>query len=153
MIGGRGLVLVLAFAVSACAGKKEEPVEPEGPELWVPDESLEQARLHEVEAPEEDPYADLSEDERLEKAKELYAEAEGHFAKEEWRDAEVKYEQAYHLVPGKHGFAYKVAMSAVAAGDCHKAKLFLDHFVEYADPVKYEAKFEEVKKARAELEC
>lgn len=142
---------VVLFSLALGCAKNKEPVEPEGPDLWIPDESLEQARLHEVDPPAVDPYAEMTEEERMAQAKTLYVEAEALFEAEKWKEAEVKYEQAYHLVPGKHGFAYKVAMSAVAAGDCEKAKLYLDHFLEHSDGDRNH--HDDVVKARAELSC
>ena len=124
------LMLAVLPLGTACGHKTCETAEPAAPQGspvaisdWVPDESLEVAKVHEVDPPEVDPHAGLTEDERMEKAKVLYEQAEAHAANEEWREAELKYEEAYHLVPGKHGFAYKVAMAAVKAGDCEKARM------------------------------
>lgn len=78
-----------------------------------------------------------SEQERLDQAKALYAEAEGLAAKGDWKQAEAKYEEAYHLVPSKHGFAFKVGMAANNADDCPKAVEYLVHFIHYTDHEKH----------------
>ena len=72
---------------------------------------------------------------------------------EKWKEAELKYEQAYHLVPGKHGFAYKVGTSAHKAGDCERAKMYLDHFITYADAEKHADRLKSAKKLRGILGC
>ncbi|MFV8749691.1 hypothetical protein ACNOYE_03955 [Nannocystaceae bacterium ST9] len=130
----RNSMLVMAaswiLCVSACK-PKEEPVAPED-DTWIPDEGREPAP-----APVAPPAPELSEDERQAQAKAIYVEAEGKAKAEDWAGALVLYEQAYHLVPGKHGFALKVATTAERAGDCAKAILFYEHFVQYAEPDKY----------------
>jgi outer membrane protein assembly factor BamD (BamD/ComL family) len=68
----------------------------------------------------------------LERAKVLYDEAEGLAKEERWQEASAKYEEAYYLVPGKHGFAFKVGDAAWQAGDCARAEKYLQHFRTYA---------------------
>jgi len=124
-------------AVSALVGltackKDEETVKPED-DTWVPDEELEAAN-----APAPAVQPQLSEEERLEQAKDLYKQAEGKAAEEDWAGALPLYEQAYQLVPGKHGFALKVGLAAEKAGDCKKATTYLEHFVTYATEDKYQ---------------
>jgi hypothetical protein len=147
----------LVFAVACGCPKDQETVDPDAHHKvapdWVPDESLEEGKQHEVDAPEVDPYADLNEEERMDKAKELYSEAEGLAGEENWKEAELKYEEAYHLMPGKHGFAYKVAMSALKAGDCPKARSYLEHYILYGDIDKHEDRIIEAKHAHHKLEC
>src|SRR5690606_11379460 len=62
--------------------------------------------------------SELSEDEKMEKAKGLYIEAERLAGEENWEAAVVLYEQAYYLVPGKHGFAHKVGIAAWKVNNC-----------------------------------
>lgn len=147
----------LSILATACGPKKNcESTSPKDARVvsdWMPDESLEIAKTHEVEAPEVDPYADLGEDERMEKARVLYEEGEALWAAQQWREAEIKYEEAYHLVPGKHGFAFKVAMAAVKAGDCEKALVFLEHFILYGDVDRQLPLIVEAKQAHRDLEC
>lgn len=76
-------------------------------------------------------------DEDMENARVLYGEAEEHFKLEEWAEAAEKYEEAYYLVPSKHGFAYKVGKSAWEAGDCARADKYLSHYRTYADIEKH----------------
>ncbi|MFO7563538.1 MAG: hypothetical protein R6X02_12905, partial [Enhygromyxa sp.] len=148
------------LCAAACCPRGAATVEPKDPvdtsrviTDWVPDEPLEVAKTHEVEAPEVDPHADLSEDERMEKARVLFEEAEAAWAAEQWAEAEAKYEEAYHLVPGKHGFAFKVAMAAIKADDCEKALAFLEHFIIYGDIDRQKELIIEAKHAHRELEC
>lgn len=133
---------LLILAMSACK-PKEEPVEPD--DTWVPDENQEPA------AATPDPAPELSEDEKADKAKALYVEAEGKAAANDWAAAVVLYEQAYHLVPAKHGFALKVGLAADKTGDCAKAVTFFEHFVQYAESEKYADDLATTKKRLAEL--
>jgi tetratricopeptide (TPR) repeat protein len=157
------LTLFLSVSMLGCASQKCETQSPEqtakdqGLRMavldWVPDESLESAKRHEVDAPEVDPYADLSEEERTEKARTLFEEAEKHAAQNQWLEAKDKYEAAYHLTPGRHGFALKVGMAAIEVGDCEKAKIFLEHFLIYGDLERQEALILEALRAHRKLEC
>ncbi len=122
--------LAAFLLMSSACKKNEEPVAPEE-ETWVPDESNEPAAATPVAEPQ------LSEEERLEKAKGIYKEAEAKAAEGDWPSAVNLYEQAYYLVPTKHGFALKVALAAEQVGDCAKAITYYEHFVKYADPEKY----------------
>ena len=83
--------------------------------------------------------AALSEDAKPDKAKELYIEAEGLAGNGDYTTAAPLYERAYFLVPGKHGFAYKVGYAAYNASprDCNKADEYLKHYLQYADPAKH----------------
>jgi hypothetical protein len=92
----------------------------------------------------------MSDEERLEKAKGLYKEAEGLAKAKDWEAAEAKYEEAYYLVPGKHGFAFKVGNAAFEAGHCQKAEEYLKHFEAYADPKKQADRLKQAKKILAE---
>lgn len=138
------LLVALALALAPACKKKEETVEPE--EEWMPDESLE---------PEATPAAagsDMSEEEKLEQAKGLYVEAEGKAGEGDWAAALPLYEQAYTLVPGKHGFALKVGTAAEQVGDCAKAISYYQHFLKYAEADKYADDIKRAKKAVAKLE-
>lgn len=136
------MVGLLVLGTSACK-PKEEPAPPD--DTWVPDENQEPA------AASPDPAPGLSEDEKADKAKALYVEAEAKAAADDWAAAVGLYEQAYHLVPAKHGFALKVALAADKTGDCAKAVTFFEHFVQYADPEKYADDLASSKKRLAEL--
>jgi tetratricopeptide (TPR) repeat protein len=119
---------VLVLSVSAC--KPKATVEPE--KEWTPDETLE------PEQATADPAPGLTEDQKLDKAKTLYVEAEGKAKADDWAGALVLYEQAYQLVPSKHGFALKVGVAAEKSGDCAKAITYYEHFLKYAEADKYE---------------
>jgi hypothetical protein len=153
----RLLALAPVFLLAACCPKQAEVVDPDAHHKvapdWVPDESLEVAKTHEVDAPAEDPYAGMTEEQRMEKAKGLYTEAEKLWGAQQWKEAEAKYEEAYHLVPGKHGFAFKVAMSAARAGDCAKARSYFEHYIIYADVETHEQQIIEAKREHHKLSC
>ncbi|HVI04451.1 MAG TPA: hypothetical protein VM869_37455 [Enhygromyxa sp.] len=93
----------------------------------------------------------LTEEEKAEKAKDLYLQAEGLAAEGKWVDAVPLYEQAYYLVPGKHGFAHKVGVAAWNARDCNKANEYLKHFIKYGDESKDADKFAEAKQILGEI--
>jgi hypothetical protein len=129
------------LATSGC--KKEETVAPV--EEWTPDETAEPPQASPDVAPE------LSEEEKLNKAKGLFTEAEGKAKGGDWAGALPLYEEAYYLVPTKHGFALKVAQAADQTGDCKKAVEYFEHFVKYADPEKYDDDLKTTKKRLDEL--
>jgi predicted small lipoprotein YifL len=145
------VVFVAALSVAGC--KKKEPVEEpqaeegagEDPSALAPSEDHEP----DVELPPADPYAGFSEEQKLEKAKEIFAEAEGLAEAGDWGGAAKKYEEAYYLVPGKHGFAFKVGTAAHKAGECAMAEQYLQHFQSYADPKKHAKQLKEAKKILA----
>jgi hypothetical protein len=144
------LAAVLLAAGLACKAKNEPPPAPPPepkPEDLAPDESAEPPA---AEAVPEDPYAGLSEEQKTEKAKEFYAEAEVLAGAGTFDQAADKYEQAYYLVPGKHGFAFKVGVSAHKAGQCDRAVQYLQHFVTYAEPDKYGGDLKKAKKLLAQ---
>jgi uncharacterized protein HemY len=136
-------MMATLFILGTSACKKEETVAPE-PE-WTPDEENEPV------AATPDPAPQLSEEEKAAKAKELYVEAEGKAKAGDWAGALPLYEQAYHYVPTKHGFALKVAQAADETGDCAKAVQYYEHFVQYADPEKYGDDLKTTKKRLEEL--
>jgi hypothetical protein len=131
------------FILGTSACKKEETVAPV--EEWTPDEN------NEPEAASPDVAPELSEEEKAAKAKDLYVEAEGKAKAEDWVAALGLYEQAYYLVPTKHGFALKVAQAADKTGDCAKAITYFEHFVKYADPEKYADDLKTTNKRLGEL--
>ena len=94
---------------------------------------------------------DMSEDQKTERARLFYLQAEELAREGEWILAVIAYEQAYYLVPGKHGFAHKVGYAAFAAGDCDKANAYLKHFLLYADPDEHESRIVEAKQILAEI--
>ncbi|WP_106090044.1 hypothetical protein [Enhygromyxa salina] len=97
------------------------------------------------------PTGELSEDEKVEQAKQKYMQAEGLANQGRWVEAVPFYEEAYYLVPGKHGFAHKVGVAAWNAGDCDKANSYLKHFLQYGDPEKQGDKFDEAKQILGEI--
>ncbi|PRP95670.1 hypothetical protein ENSA5_38030 [Enhygromyxa salina] len=94
----------------------------------------------------------LSERGKLRKAKKLYVEAEELAAEGEWSQAADLYEQAYYLVPAKHGFAYKVAIAAYAAGDCDRAQAYLIHFLSYGDRDRHRDQLDEAQRMLEEID-
>lgn len=75
----------------------------------------------------------------MELAKELFGQAEELAASDQMVKATGLYEQAYHLVPGKHGFAYKVGLAAYLSDprDCTRADDYLKHYLTHGDPSKH----------------
>ena len=107
----------------------QAPPPPTGP---APEQPATEARAGEAEiAAAAEANQNLSEDEKLEKAKGLFLEANTAFDAGDYATATTKYEEAYYLLPGKHGFAYKVGLSAWNMGDCVKADEYFRHFVTY----------------------
>jgi hypothetical protein len=102
--------------------------------------------------PKPAPERELSQAEKEEKAKNLYIEAEGLAAEGNWQAAVPLYEQAYYLVPAKHGFAHKVGIATWQIGNCDKTKEYLTHFVTYAEPDKFEEKIAEAQAILDEIE-
>jgi tetratricopeptide (TPR) repeat protein len=95
--------------------------------------------------------SELTEEQKAELAKQIFLEAEALAAAGHWAAAVPLYEEAYYLVPGKHGFAYKVGEAAFAAGDCDKADVYLRHFLTYGDPDKNADKLARAKAILAEI--
>jgi hypothetical protein len=100
------------------------------------------------------PADELTEEQKAEKAKGLYVEAERLAGDGNWEAAVVLYEQAYYLVPGKHGFAHKVGIASWKVKNCDKAYEYLTHFVTYgASEPKNASKIEEANGILAEIEA
>lgn len=93
----------------------------------------------------------MTEEQKTERAKTIFAEAEALAGQEKWAEAVPLYEEAYYLVPGKHGFAHKVGIAAWNAGDCNKADTYLKHFITYGDPEKQADKIAEAKTILGEI--
>lgn len=104
-------------------------------------------------APEPEPEPELTQEEKEEKAKEMYLAAEALAAEGKWAEAVPLYEQAYYLVPGKHGFAHKVGIATWQVGNCDKTKEYLTHFVTYAEGEKYAEKIAEAQAILDEIEA
>lgn len=111
----------------------EAPYEPPDPKDYAPDESME----GDPGPGYVDPFAHLSDEQRTERARGLFMAAEAHSKKGEWQDAMSKYEEAYYLVPAKHGFAFRVGNAAYQAGDCAKAMQYFTHFAAHGDEEKH----------------
>ncbi len=101
--------------------------------------------------PDPQPQAELTEEQKVERAKQLYMQAEGLAAEGRWVESVPLYEEAYYLVPGKHGFAHKVGVAAWNAKDCNKANEYLKHFLTYGDESKDADKFAEAKQILGEI--
>lgn len=100
------------------------------------------------------PADELTEEQKAEKAKGLYVEAERLAKEGNWEAAVVLYEQAYYLVPGKHGFAHKVGIASWQVKNCDKAYEYLTHFVTYgASEPKNAEKITEANGILAEIEA
>lgn len=94
---------------------------------------------------------DLTDEQKKERAKTIYIEAERLAAEGKWKAAVKLYEEAYYLVPGKHGFAHKVGVAAWEGGDCNKANNYLRHFLKYGDDAKHGDKIDEAKQILGEI--
>lgn len=138
------IALVLSFALPATAFAQVPPPPTAAAPEAAPAEE-------EVFPPPED--AALPEDQKPEKAKELYIEAEGLAGNGDYNAATPLYERAYYLVPGKHGFAYKVGTAAFNSSprDCNKADDYLKHYVKYGDPAKHPDWMDESKRILGEI--
>ena len=154
------LLALTSIGLVACAAAPCETAEPEDADSsvveWTAQEAMEtiaEAKEHEANAPAPDPHADLSEEERTDKARTLFGEAEAHAEAGEWMEAKTKYEEAYHLVPNRHGLAYRVANAAVEVGDCEKARIFFEHFLMYGDISRHEALLHSALAKHRALEC
>ncbi|MEE9382228.1 MAG: hypothetical protein V3V08_02295 [Nannocystaceae bacterium] len=99
----------------------------------------------------EAPAAALSDDEKLDKARQIYGQAEQELQANRYAAAANLYEEAYYLVPTKHGFAFKVGMSAFKAGDCPRADEYLKHFLKYGNQDKHGEKISEAKLTLGEI--
>jgi MYXO-CTERM domain-containing protein len=95
--------------------------------------------------------ATLDEEAAMERARGIYQRAEELAASEPNRAAYL-YEDAYYLVPGKHGFAFKVGTTAFEAKICSKAQQYLSHFTTYGDPEKHAEMLTEADKLMNRLE-
>lgn len=83
-----------------------------------------------VSAQDADP-ASMSDEEKMEKAKQLYAEADAAMANDNPAEALVKFEQAYNdYAPDLHLFNHNIGLAAHAAGDCIKAEQAFNRFLD-----------------------
>ena len=143
----RIFVLASSIFLAGCAGKNQEVEDPDAehkkhdPSDFAPEESHEPGAAA-------DPYAGMSQEDREGKARELYKEAELAAEVGDWAKAVKNYEEAYYLMPGKHGFALKVGKAAMEVEDCAKARQYLEHFVQYGDS----SKKKQMSEAKALLE-
>jgi hypothetical protein len=117
--------------------------------LSLPNLALPSLAFAQVPAPADE----LTEEQKADKAKGLYVEAERLAKEGNWEAAVVLYEQAYYLVPGKHGFAHKVGIASWQVKNCDKAYEYLTHFVTYgASEPKNADKIKEANGILAEIE-
>ena len=78
-----------------------------------------------------DPTAGMSEEQKLERAKQLYGEADGNFQQGNFADALAKFEEAYNVyAPNFHVFNFNIGLSAYELGDCVKAKTAFQRFLD-----------------------
>lgn len=99
-------------------------------------------------------YMHLSAGEKSGIARQLYAEAEAHVERLEWESAIQKYVAAYFLVPEKHGFAYKIGMTARHVGNCQLAYDYLTVLLERgSNQAKLAEKVGEGRRVLAEIEA
>jgi hypothetical protein len=103
--------------------------------------------------PEPEPEPELSDAEKEEKAKNLFMKAEELAGQDRWSEAVPLYEEAYYLVPSKHGFAHKVGIATWKIGDCTKTKEYLTHFVTYAEGEKFAERIAEAQAILDEIEA
>jgi len=83
------------------------------------------------------------------RARELFAAGEAAATAGDHATAALRYQEAYYLVPGRHGLAYKVGVAAFEAGDCARADEYLRHFSRYETDV--EGKAEELADAKRRI--
>jgi hypothetical protein len=143
------VALLLTFCMPGIA-LAQVPPPPTGPVAPQP-QPQPQPEAQPQPQPQPQPTGELSEDDKIELAKEKYMQAEGLANQGRWVEAVPFYEEAYYLVPGKHGFAHKVGVAAWKAGDCDKANSYLKHFLQYGDPEKQGDKFDEAKQILGEI--
>lgn len=75
--------------------------------------------------------ATMSEEEKVEYAKRLYVEGDEAFMSGDYEVALTKFETAYRVyVPNLHPFAINIAAAAFELGDCAKAKLAYQRFLD-----------------------
>ncbi|MEM6996653.1 MAG: outer membrane protein assembly factor BamD [Myxococcota bacterium] len=73
----------------------------------------------------------MSDDERMEYAKQLYVEGDTAFESGDYVTALIKFETAYNVyVPQLHLFNFNIAMAAFELGDCLKTKVALERFLD-----------------------
>lgn len=78
--------------------------------------------------------ASMSDEEKLELAKKLYAEAEAALNDDKPAEALAKFEQAYNdYAPELHLFNVNIGIAAEAVGDCIKAKKAFERFLDLVD--------------------
>ncbi|RMG93293.1 MAG: outer membrane protein assembly factor BamD [Deltaproteobacteria bacterium] len=81
--------------------------------------------------PAEDPTAGMTEEQKLERAKQLFAEANAALEAEDFATAVQKFEEAYLVyAPNLHVFNFNIGSAAFYAGDCIKAKQALQRFLD-----------------------
>lgn len=141
------IALTLALALPTTAFAQVPP---------PPTESAPAQPAEETKAPEAKPtedYSGLNEEQKQERARDLYMAAEELVANGDYTNAVPKYEQAYYLVPGKHGFAYKVGIASYSATprDCDKSDEYLKHYIKYEDPEKHPDWIDEAKRIIGEI--
>ncbi|MEM9456000.1 MAG: hypothetical protein AAGF11_17600 [Myxococcota bacterium] len=90
--------------------------------------------------------ASMSDEQKLERAKQLYAEAEAALNDDKAAEALAKFEQAYNdFAPELHLFNVNIGIAAQTVGDCIKAKKAFERFLDLVD--KHQAR----KEAQARL--
>jgi tetratricopeptide (TPR) repeat protein len=78
-----------------------------------------------------DPTAGMSEEQKLQRAKQLYGEADTAFQGGNFAEALTKFEEAYNVyAPNFHVFNFNIGLSAYEVGDCVKAKTAFQRFLD-----------------------
>ncbi len=73
----------------------------------------------------------MSDEEKMDRAKALYGEADAAFAEGDFSTALVKFEEAYnYYAPSLHLFNYNIGAAAYELGDCVKAKTAFQRFLD-----------------------
>ena len=81
--------------------------------------------------PAGDPTAGMTDEQKLEKAKQLYGEADAAFQSGNFTEALTKFEEAYNVyAPNFHVFNFNIGVSAYELGDCVKAKTAFNRFLD-----------------------
>ena len=75
--------------------------------------------------------ASMTDEERVEYAKQLYIDGDAAFMNGNYEEALTKFETAYRVyVPNLHQFTFNIAMAAFELGDCARAKLGYQRFLD-----------------------
>jgi len=75
--------------------------------------------------------ADMSDEDKMERAKTLYGEGDAAFQSGDFTNALAKFEEAYNVyAPNFHVFNFNIGLAAIESGDCVKAKAAFQRFLD-----------------------